>query len=81
MEQQEQLHMVMDKIEDDQEGQVALQFFHYSMLQADELPDHQAYLNGCSTVTAFKTRRYLENLCHMSWGVKINCNSGAMRTN
>jgi hypothetical protein len=73
--------MVVEEKENDQEGQVAHQFFHCSMLQADKLPDHQAYLDGCSTVTAFKTRKYLENLCHVSWGVKIKCNSGAIRTN
>ncbi len=80
-EQQEQLHMVVEEEEDTQEGQVAHQFFHYSMLQADKLPDHQAYLDGCSTVTAFKTRKYLKNLHRVSQGVKTNCNSGAIRTN
>jgi hypothetical protein len=38
--------MVVEDEEDDQEGQVTHHFFHYSMLQADKLPDHQAYLDG-----------------------------------
>ena len=51
------------------------------MLQADELPDNRAYLDGCSTVTAFKSKQYLENIRSVKRGVKINCNSGVMRTN
>jgi hypothetical protein len=51
------------------------------MVQADKLPDNQAYLDGCSTVTAFKTKKYLDNLRRLDKGVRINCNSGAMRIN
>jgi hypothetical protein len=82
VEQQEQLHMVVEgQEEENQEGGSAHQFFHVSMLQADGLPDHQAYLNGCSRVMAFKMRKYLENLRQTNQGVKINFNSGALRTN
>jgi hypothetical protein len=52
-----------------------------SMLQADELPDSQEYLDGCSTVTAFKSKKYLENMRTANRGVRINCNVCAMRTN
>ena len=51
------------------------------MLQADELPDNRAYLDGCSTVTEFKSKQYLENIRSVKRGVKINCNSRVMRTN
>ena len=51
------------------------------MLQADGLPDNQAYLNGCSTVMASKMRKYLENLRQTNQGVTIKCNPGALRTN
>jgi hypothetical protein len=34
-----------------------------------------------AAVTAFKTRKYLENLRQTNQRVKINCNSGALRTN
>jgi hypothetical protein len=81
-EQQEQLHMVVkgdDKVK--RESEVGHQFFQCSMVQADELPDSHAYLDGCSTVTAFKSGKYLENLHHVERGIKINCNSGTMRTN
>jgi hypothetical protein len=56
--QQEQVHMVLEReVEEDQEGQTAHQFFHVSMLQADKLPDDHPYLDGCSTVMAFKTKK------------------------
>ncbi len=32
-------------------------------------------------VTVFKTGKSLGNIWHVSQGVKINCNSGSMRTN
>jgi hypothetical protein len=59
--------MVLEReVEEDQEGQMAHQFFHVSTLQADKLPDNCTYLDGCSTVTAYKTKKYLENL----WRIK-----------
>jgi hypothetical protein len=73
--------MVVEEEEYNQQGQVAHQFFHYTMLQAEKLPDHQAYLGCRSTLTAFKTKTYLEKLRRTSQGVKINCNSRAMKTN
>ena len=45
------------------------------MVQGEALPDNRACLDGCSTVTAFKTDRYLKD------GIKINCNAGAVTTN
>jgi hypothetical protein len=51
------------------------------MVQADKLPDDQAYFDGCSTVIEFKTKKYFDNLQSVDQGVRINCNSGAMRTN
>ena len=33
-----------------------------SMLQGKELPSNRAYLNNCSTVTAFKTAKYIRNI-------------------
>ncbi len=32
-------------------------------------------------VTVFKTKKFLDNLWRVDQGVRINCNSGAMRTN
>jgi hypothetical protein len=81
-EQQDQLHMTLEAQEGaEQEEDAAQQFLHFSMLQADKLPDDQAYLDGCLTVMVFKTKKYLNNLRRKDQGVKINCNLGAMRTN
>jgi len=80
-EQQEQLHIAVEGSEEQDEGETGHQFLHVSMLQADELPDNRAYLDGCSTVTAFKSKEYLNNIRSVKRGVKINCNSGVMRTN
>ena len=33
-----------------------------AMLQGKELPSNRAYLDNCSTVTAFKTAKYIRNI-------------------
>jgi len=45
------------------------------------LPDNRAYLDGCSTVTAFKTDKYLKEIRTVRGGIKINCNAGVVSTN
>jgi hypothetical protein len=45
------------------------------------LPDDRAYLDGCSTVTAFKSDKHLKNIKVVRGGVKINCNVGTLATN
>jgi hypothetical protein len=65
----------------EQEGKTGHQFFHVSLLQADALLDHRVYLDGYSTVAAFKSKQYLSNIYTVDKGVKINCNLGALRTN
>ena len=56
------------------------QMIHISFSQGGELPDDQAYLDGCSTVTAFKNKKFLENLHQVKGEIKINCNAGAVTT-
>jgi hypothetical protein len=51
------------------------------MWQGGALPDNRAYLDGCSTVTAFKARKYLADVKTTQKGIKINCNAGAVTTN
>ena len=80
-EQQEQLHIAIEGSEEQDEEDAGHQLLHVSMLQADELPDNRAYLDGCSTVTAFKSKEYLNDIHSVKRGVKINCNLGVMRTN
>ena len=51
------------------------------MLQGDALPNNRAYLDGCSTVTAFKSDKNLKGIKTVRNGIKINCNAGAVTTN
>jgi hypothetical protein len=60
------------------EGHQAL---HISLAQGGELPNNRAYLNGCSTVTAFKSDQFLKDVKTIKGGIKINCNVGAVVTN
>ena len=52
-----------------------------ALVQRGTLPDKQAYLNGCSTVTAFKSGKYLKGVKTLAWGFRINCNAGVETTN
>jgi hypothetical protein len=83
-EQQAQLHMNLDAQEDGAEGQAVKeghQLMHVSFNQGGELPDDRAYLDGCSTVTAFKNGKFLRDIHSVREGIKINCNAGAVTTN
>jgi hypothetical protein len=51
------------------------------LVQGRALPDNRAYLDGCSTVMAFKTNKHLQKIKTMPGGIKINCNAGAVSTN
>ena len=58
----------------------AHQLLNVTLLQGGCLPDHRVYLNGCSTITAFKTNNYLSKLEVMPTGIKINCNAALVST-
>ena len=60
------------------EGQ---QLFNVTLTQGGELPDNRVYLDGCSTVTAFKNDKFFKSINTEARGVKINCNAGATSTN
>ncbi len=84
-EQQSQLHMNVEAQEEqdakEQEGQEGHQMMHVTLAQGGELPDDRAYLDGCSTVTAFKSNKYLANVKAVRGGIKINYNAGTVTTN
>ncbi len=65
---------------EEQAGKEVHQMMHVSFSQGGELPDDRAYLDGGSTVTAFKNKKFLENLRQVKGGIKINCNAGVMTT-
>ncbi len=79
VEQQAQLHMHIEaKGEGPEEPQEGHQLLNVSLVQGDALPDNQACLDGCSTVTDFKTDKYLKGIRTLPHGIKINCNTGAV---
>jgi hypothetical protein len=82
-EQQSQLHMALEAQDDEgkQQPEEGHQLLNVALAQGGALPDNRAYLDGCSTVTAFKSGKYLENIRTVSSGIKINCNAGAVVTN
>jgi hypothetical protein len=65
---------------EEQAGKEGHQMMHVSFSQGGELPDDRAYLDGCSTVMAFKNKKFLENLHQVKGGIKINCNAREVTT-
>ncbi len=80
-EQQAQLHMNLEEQGQPKEEQKkGHQLLNVTLAQASDLPENQAYLNGCSIVTAFKSDKYLKGIKKVGSGIKINCNAGAVST-
>jgi hypothetical protein len=80
-EQQAQLHMHIEtKGEGPVEPQEGHQLLNVSLVQGDALLNNQAYLDGCSTVIAFKAGKYLKGIRMLPHGININCNAGAVVT-
>ena len=83
--QQAQLHMNVEAQDEqggkEEEAQEGHQLLHVTLAKGGELPDDRAYLDGCSTVTAFKTDKHLKNIKTVKGGVRINCNVGTVATN
>ncbi len=57
------------------------QLLNVTLAQGGVLPDNQAYLDGCSMVTAFKNYKYLKGVRKVREGIKINCNMGLVTSN
>jgi hypothetical protein len=76
-EQLQQLHMTLEDLKGNNECQEeAHQLMHVTLAQGSLLPNNRAYLDGCSTVTAFKSKKYLKEVREHDSGIKINCNMG-----
>ncbi len=54
---------------------------HVSIIQGGQLPDNQAYLYGCSTVTALRNNKFLSKIWWVEVGIEIDCNTSAVVTN
>ncbi len=82
-EQQDQLHMTLqgEREGEDAGQEEGHQLLNVALMQGGALPDNQAYLDGCSTVMAFKSRKYLKGVKTLAHGIRINCNARAVRTN
>ncbi len=57
------------------------QLLNVTLAQGGALLDNQAYLDGCSTVTAFKNDKYLKGVKKVREGIKINFNTRLVATN
>ncbi len=58
----------------------ARQLLNVMFAQGEALPDNRAYLDGCSMVITFKTKKYLKGSKTLPNGIKINCNAGVGTT-
>jgi hypothetical protein len=67
--------------EDDKHQEEAHQLMHVTLAQAALLLINRAYLDGCSTITAFKLKKYLKEVRERNDGIRINCNTGVVLTN
>ena len=73
--------MIMASDEGDGGEDEAFMGMHVAMLQGKGLASNRAYLDNCSTVTAFKDAKYIANLRTTKSGMTVNCNAGAVKTN
>ncbi len=60
--QQSQLHITLEAQEETTQkpAEEAQQLFNVMLSQGGELPNNRVYLDGCSTVTAFKNDKFLK---------------------
>jgi hypothetical protein len=80
-EQQQQLHINLEAGDGpEQQQEKGHQLMHVLLAQGANLLDNRAYLDKCSTVTAFKSKKYLQDVKKQANGIKINCNVGTMTT-
>jgi hypothetical protein len=63
-EQQSQLHMNLEAQDESAQepAKEAQQLFNVTLAQGGELPDNRVYLDGCSTVTAFKNDKFVTSI-------------------
>jgi hypothetical protein len=83
VDQQGQLHMNLQEQQDGGEvkQQQGHQLLNIVLMQGGTLPNNQAYLDGCSTVTIFKNDKYLKGVTNVREGIKIDCYARTVSTN
>ena len=67
--------------EDVQVDENGVQLLNVVMLHRTRLSEDRAYLDNCSTITAFQDEKHLEGVVTTKDGMKINYNTGTMATN
>jgi hypothetical protein len=72
--------MSAERNEEQEEVKEGHQLLNVTLMQGTALPENRAYLDGCSTVTAFKSDKYLKNIRTVEQGIRLNCNAGAVTT-
>ena len=87
-EQQSQLQMnivadneAVDEGDENAKGEGGFMGIQVDILQGKELPSNRAYLNNCSTITDFKTSKYIRNIKAQKKGMQLNCNARSVKTN
>ena len=70
-----------DEGEEDAKEEGGFMRIQVAMLQGKELPSNRAYLDNCSTVTAFNTAKYIRNIKTKKKGIQVNCNARSIKTN
>ena len=56
------------------QAEEAHQLLNMTLVQGGALPDNRVYLDGCLTVTAFKSKKFLKGIKTVQGGIKINTN-------
>ena len=70
-----------DKGDEDSKGKGGFMGIQVSMLQGKEIPSNSDYLDNCSTVTAFKTAKYIRNIKAQKKGMQVNFEIWSIKTN
>ena len=76
------MNIVAQDEDGDAEVEEAVGMLQVTLLHSGEtryaLDESRGYLDGCSTVTAFKNPKHLNNIRKSDAHLKVNCNAGAV---
>jgi hypothetical protein len=73
--------MNLEAGDDLEEHKEAHQLFNKTLVQRRPLPNNRAHFDVCSTVMAFKKKKFLQGIKKLPSGIKTNCKiAGAVTT-
>lgn len=67
------MHLEVQDEAKQEPAEVGHQLLNFALAQGGALTKNRAYFDGCLTVTAFKSRRYLTGIKTVEQGIIINC--------